>query len=93
MNYTKWRLFLKPKTFKMKRILPIIIASAAIITMSMTSCIKDYSCTCTYNDYYGNPQTDNGTIHGTKADAKSVCNADKSSLESSNNTNVSCSVK
>ena len=43
--------------------------------VALTSCKKDYTCTCTY-DFMGEAVSTSTTINATKADAKKTCEAE-----------------
>lgn len=72
----------------MKKFSMVAVATLLVGTL-FTSCKKDYSCECSYNDGSGNTAT--ATIKGTKADAKKACEALNANY--SMFTNVSCKLK
>jgi len=53
--------------------------------IALTSCKKDYTCTCTV-DFMGQPISTSTTINATKADAEKAC-------EAGNTTGVVCEIK
>ena len=55
----------------MKKVLLI----AAVAGLSMVSCKKDYTCTCTYNDGSGTQTVTYQMKDVKKKDAKSTCNS------------------
>ena len=65
--------------------LALSIAALAFIATSMTSCKKDYTCTCTI-DFLGVKTTVSETAKMTKKDAKAWC-------EDENTTGVTCELK
>lgn len=56
----------------MKKLLTI--AAVAVALISLSSCIKDYTCECSY-DLIGETITTSTTINATKGDAKGACEA------------------
>jgi hypothetical protein len=67
----------------MKRLLSIAAVTVALVSLS--SCKKDYTCTCTV-DFMGEPISTSTTINATKGDAKEACEAGSS-------TGVVCEIK
>jgi hypothetical protein len=56
----------------------MLLASAAMIVASMTSCKKDYTCVCTVTGP-GYSESVSATAHLKKSDAKTWCSAGNSS--------------
>jgi hypothetical protein len=54
----------------MKKVLFVITVIGAV---TLSSCAKDYTCTCT-SDCSGSPITTTATYHSTKKKAKDSCN-------------------
>jgi len=53
-----------------------LVAAIALIAASVTSCKKDYKCTCVVKDSSGATQSSvDFTINAKKSDAKSACSA------------------
>ncbi|OJW83950.1 MAG: hypothetical protein BGO69_09470 [Bacteroidetes bacterium 46-16] len=61
----------------MKKWIITAIASCAIGALSLTSCKKDYHCTCTYN---GSVVYDQDLGHMSHSDAKDQCNQQSTSV-------------
>ena len=53
----------------------LVLLSFALMTSAVlfTSCKKDYTCTCTYNDGSGTTISGDVTYHATKKKAKEAC--------------------
>ncbi len=67
-----------------------IAAIALFGAMAMTSCKKDYTCTCTYNIAGQTTSTDFSLGKQKKKDAEAACSARVSTLAG---TSVSCNLK
>lgn len=67
----------------MKKLLSIAVVTVALVSLS--SCKKDYTCTCTV-DFMGESISTSTTINATKGDAKEACEAGSS-------TGVVCEIK
>jgi hypothetical protein len=61
----------------MKKLMILAIASCGIAALSLTSCKKDYHCTCTYN---GTVLYDQDLGHMTHSDAENQCNEHSTSV-------------
>ena len=70
----------------------IFLVIAAVGCVALTSCEKNYHCTCTYTDVYNKTYTDDLTISLSKGDAKKACDENEASLQGTS-TNVSCKFK
>ena len=73
------------KSLTMKKILLIV----AVASFVMTSCKKDYTCECTLSGN-GVSGTTSGTIHDTKSNATTACEAGNSSF---GGTTTTCKIK
>ncbi len=62
----------------------IILLAIVATTASLTSCKKNYTCTCTYNYTGGTAET--YTIRDTKSNATTTCNSYATGI-------TSCSIK
>jgi len=51
----------------------LILAFAVLATISLTSCEKEYTCTCTTVDATGGTTTSSSPIKGNKDDARADC--------------------
>ena len=59
----------------MKKRLALLSGIAFILALGVTSCKKDYTCTCTVKDSSGNVlSTSSVTINDTKSKATTACN-------------------
>ncbi len=54
----------------MKKLL-LLVAVAGVFVL--TSCVKDYTCTCTYSGVFAGTPATSTTINAKKADAKTSC--------------------
>lgn len=46
-----------------------------LTTICLTSCVKDYTCTCTISDASGNQSSTSSTYTGKRSDVKAACDA------------------
>jgi hypothetical protein len=60
----------------MKKVLFIV----GIAVVSLSSCVKDYTCKCTATDANGNASASSSTINGKKSDVKVSCDEGDYSL-------------
>lgn len=60
----------------MKKVLFIV----GITVVSLSSCVKDYTCKCTATDANGNMSSSSSTINGKKSDVKVTCDEGDGSL-------------
>ena len=73
----------------------LLYSAALLCVVGFTSsCAKDYTCECKFDDGSGTPQTTSVTIHESKGDAEDACEAMNSSTTSGGTTMTStCSIK
>jgi hypothetical protein len=50
------------------------------VMLVFSSCSKEWTCTCTIDDGYGNTITESGIIEGTKSEAEAECDKGDISL-------------
>ena len=55
--------------------LPLFIALLAVASVAITSCKKEYNCTCTRTDSSGGTRVDQTTIMSTEKHAQRDCDA------------------
>jgi len=60
----------------MKKVLFIV----GIAVVSLSSCVKDYTCKCTATDANGNASSSSSTINGKKSDVKVTCDEGDASI-------------
>lgn len=80
----------------MKKI--FIVLSAVAFSFSLTSCKKDYSCACTWEEAHGSHHHDESETFTLgkldKQDAESACNKEKAAIATDvDNTNIECALK
>ena len=51
------------------------IVAAAVLAFGLTSCSKDYNCSCTYNNGVSDTTTVTAFVDAKKADAEEACDA------------------
>ncbi|MEO9257489.1 MAG: hypothetical protein ABI207_03850 [Crocinitomicaceae bacterium] len=69
-----------------------VLAVFALATLTLGSCVKDYTCSCTYSTPSGNVTItpDSYKIHGNIKDATNACEGASTSSESGSKT---CNIK
>jgi len=60
----------------MKKVLFIV----GIAVLSLSSCVKDYTCKCTATDANGNTSSSSSTINGKKSDVTVACDEGDASI-------------
>ncbi len=53
----------------MKKLLLVAVVGIFVLT----SCAKDYTCTCTYSGVFAGTPAVSSTLHAKKSDAKTAC--------------------
>lgn len=68
-----------------------LLAATFLISLAFTSCKKDHTCTCTYQDTKtGQFATQTSTINGTKNKAKNKCTEYGNYLQAIGAFNINC---